>query len=94
MDHSEEEERNLAVLEHEALSHDFIGLLRATDDLGHKGCPVCQPPIYESGLIGRMWTKAVDCPICGLQIRRGAAVLVRLDYDRHLTDQHFRPAQP
>lgn len=78
----------VAELEHEVLSPEFIALLRETGDLDHGACAVCEPPIYESGIVGRMWTKALDCPLCGEQIRRGAAVLVRLDYQRHLGDQH------
>lgn len=78
----------VARLEHEVLSPEFIGLLRAADDLRHGDCMICTPPIYESGIVGRMYTRALDCPLCGVQIRRGAEVLVRIDYDRHLTAEH------
>lgn len=80
----------IALLEHEVLSPEFIGLLREVGDLNHEDCSVCEPPIYESGLVGRMWTRALDCPLCGVQIKRGAAVLVRADYERHLADRHYR----
>lgn len=79
----------IARLEHDELSPEFIAILRATDDLNHEDCLICRPPIYESGLVGRMWTRALDCPICGIQIRDAAEVLVRRDYERHLTDQHY-----
>lgn len=77
-------------LEHEVLSPEFIAWLREADDLNHGDhCSICYPLIYESGIVGRMWTRALDCPLCGVQIRRGAAALVRIDYGRHLDDQHY-----
>lgn len=78
-------------LEHEVLSPQFIGYLRDSGELNHgDDCAVCLPPIYESGVVGRMWTKALDCPLCGVQIKRGAACLVRIDYDRHLAEKHYQ----
>lgn len=88
-EHTAEIER----LEHEELSPWFIGLLRQIGELRHEDCAICEPPIYESGLLGHMWTKALDCPLCGEQIKRGAAVLVRIDYERHLDERHLPSAQ-
>lgn len=81
-------DRVVARLEHEVLSAGFLAWLRGLGDLNHEDCPICEPPIYYSGVVGNMHTKALDCPLCGQQIKRGAAVLVRIDYDRHLTAAH------
>ncbi len=81
---------SVAELEHSVLSHEFLRWLRDMDDLGHDECTICNPPVYDGGLheTARMYTKAIDCPVCGVQIKRGATSLVRRDYERHLWDEH------
>lgn len=84
----------VARLEHEVLSPGFLAWLRGMGDLNHEGCPICEPPIYYSGVVGNMHTKALDCPFCGARIRSAAAVLVRRDYARHLSADHGEEWQP
>jgi hypothetical protein len=80
---------DVAILEHQELSPEFIGLLRMFDDLNHDVCVICQPVVYPNGVVGRMYTKALDCPLCGVKIVRGAEVLVRRDYEKHLDECHY-----
>jgi hypothetical protein len=40
----------VARLEHEVLSPQFLAWLREADDLGHDDCPICHPPVLDGGL--------------------------------------------
>lgn len=85
---------DVALLEHEVLSQDFLAWLRDLDNLDHDECPICHPPVLDGGLHPdperRCYTKVITCPLCGILLRESAICLVQRSYGQHLAAKHAR----